>query len=149
MTPGTAINPTGITYAFDLALDIAITPSSLTAVLNAGTSVVLQASNDITVGSAITVSSATPGNLSLEAGRSILINANINTDGGNLTLIANDSVADGVVNSDRQSGNAAITSIGRRRHSGAGRRHFVGRLAHQHRQDKQRRRCGDCLGRHR
>ena len=38
-----------------------------------------------------------------------MINAGINTAGGNLSLIANDSVADGVVNSERDPGDADIT----------------------------------------
>src|SRR5262249_12002057 len=71
--------------------------------------VVLQASNDITVNSPITVSAGGQGGaLTLQAGRSILINANITTDNGVLTLIANDQLANGVVDSQRDPGNAVI-----------------------------------------
>jgi hypothetical protein len=47
--------------------------------------------------------------LTLQAGRSILINASITTDNGALTLIANDQLANGVVDSQRDPGNAGIT----------------------------------------
>ncbi len=38
-----------------------------------------------------------------------MLNTSINTAGGNLTLIANDTLADGVVDSERDPGNATIT----------------------------------------
>src|SRR5207237_849054 len=67
------------------------------------------ANNDITVSSAIAVApSGTAGSLTLDAGRSIVLNASLATGGGNLTLTANDTVADGVVNADRDPGNAVI-----------------------------------------
>jgi hypothetical protein len=37
------------------------------------------------------------------------LNAGVNTTGGNLTLIANDTTADGVLDSARDPGNAGIT----------------------------------------
>jgi hypothetical protein len=89
-----------------------IDPLAITAITNTGTAVTLQASNDITVNSAIvTVPNGgvtTGGNLNLSAGRSILVNANINLAGGTLNLLANDSVANGVVAADRQAGAAII-----------------------------------------
>jgi hypothetical protein len=98
-------------FSYGLAPDqtIALTPGELERGLAAGTNVVLQASNDITVNSPITVTpSATAGNLTLDAGRSIVLNASITTGGGNLNLTANDSVADGVVDGERDPGSAAI-----------------------------------------
>jgi hypothetical protein len=88
-----------------------ITSSFLTATLNAGTDVILQASNDITVNSAITSnnSSGDGGDLTFRAGRSVLINANITTDNGKLNVIANDVLAQGVVDGDRDAGAAVIT----------------------------------------
>src|SRR5260370_13233213 len=81
----------------------------LTRTLNTGGAVILQASNDITINAAITVSAGGSGGaLTLQAGRSILINANITTDNGDLTLIANDQLASGVVDSQRDPGNAVI-----------------------------------------
>ena len=78
--------------------------------LAAGSNVILQANDDITISSPITVTNpaGTPGNLTLQAGRSILLNAGITTDGGNLTLTANDTQTDGVVDADRDPGNAVI-----------------------------------------
>jgi hypothetical protein len=95
--------------------DVSLTPSFITATLNTGTAVVLQASNDITLAnnSNIVVSAGGHGgNLTLQAGRQIILNSSITTDNGNLTLIANDTAADGVINSERGSDSqvqAAIT----------------------------------------
>jgi filamentous hemagglutinin family protein len=88
-----------------------ITSGFITSTLNAGTAVTLQASNDITINSDIIVNngSGDGGDLSLEAGRSILINADITTDNGNFTAIANDLLANGVVDADRDAGDAEIT----------------------------------------
>lgn len=75
--------------------------------MDSGTAVTLQASNDITISSAITgINSA--GHLTLQAGRSILINANITTGGANLTLKANETLASGVVDVQRDTGVASI-----------------------------------------
>src|SRR5260370_35950517 len=49
------------------------------------------------------------GALTLQAGRSILLNASITTDNGPLTVIANDPVTNGVVDAQRDPGNAVIT----------------------------------------
>src|SRR5690606_22562188 len=48
------------------------------------------------------------GALTLQAGRSILLQADIVTDNGNLWLIANDDLANGVVDVDRNTGAAEI-----------------------------------------
>ena len=88
-----------------------ITSGFITSTLNAGTAVTLQASNDITINSDIIVNNASGdgGDLNLEAGRSVLINADITTDNGNLTVIANDLLANGVVDANRDVGDAVIT----------------------------------------
>ncbi len=112
-----------VAYENDPSEDVTISPSQITALLNAGTSVVLQASNDITVSNAITA--ANPGGdggaLTLQAGRSIFINANIFTDNGDLTLIANDLLANGVVDAYRDLGAAVISmATGTTINAGAG-----------------------------
>jgi hypothetical protein len=103
-------DPNQLSYARAQDQSLTITPDFLTRTLDTGTAVVLQASNDITVNSPITVSAGGSGGaLTLQAGRSILINASITTDNGALTLIANDQLANGVVDSQRDPGNAVIT----------------------------------------
>jgi hypothetical protein len=105
--------PNQLTYARGQAQTVTITPALLTHTLNGGTAVVLQASNDITIEDPILVDAGGQGGaLTLQAGRSILINANITTDKGALTLIANDTVANGVVDAQRDPGSAFITMAG-------------------------------------
>jgi hypothetical protein len=49
------------------------------------------------------------GNLTLQAGRSILLNSSITTDNGNLALTANETAPNGVITADRDPGAALIT----------------------------------------
>ena len=102
---------TPFTYAINETADRTLGASQLTGLLDAGTDVVLQASNDITVANAITVNngSGDGGALILQAGRSLLLNADITTDNGDLILIANDTKANGVVDAQRGAGAAVIT----------------------------------------
>ncbi|TXI80639.1 MAG: filamentous hemagglutinin N-terminal domain-containing protein [Flavobacteriales bacterium] len=95
-------------FALNPSATATLNPAALTASLNAGTAVTLQANNDITINSAITANnpSGNGGALTLQAGRSILINANITTDNGALTLSANDP---GANPSYRDPGSANIT----------------------------------------
>ena len=97
-------------FADSAGSSITLAPSFLTATLNAGTNVTLQASNDITLTDALSVNNSTGngGNLTLQAGRSILLNNSLTTDNGNLTLLANTRLATGVVDSQRDAGNAVI-----------------------------------------
>jgi len=90
---------------------LTINPNSITSVLNTGTAVTLQASNDITVSSNITVNNpgGNGGALTMQAGRSVIINADITTDNGNLTIIANELLSAGVINAQRDPGSAVIT----------------------------------------
>jgi hypothetical protein len=103
-------DPSQFSYALGQAQTVTLTPDFLTHTLNTGTAVVLEASNDITINSPITVSSGGHGGaLTLQAGRSLNLNASITTDNGALALIANDQVANGVVDSQRDRGQADIT----------------------------------------
>jgi hypothetical protein len=88
---------------------LTIAPDFIARTLNSGISVVLQASNDIILNSPILVTpNGSSGNLTLQAGRSIVLNAPIDTAGGNLTLLANAARADGVIDSQREPGDAVI-----------------------------------------
>ncbi|HLP09023.1 MAG TPA: YDG domain-containing protein [Opitutaceae bacterium] len=104
----------GRSFADNPATSATLTSSQLTAVLNTGSALVLQANNDITITSAITVNNASGdgGALTLQAGRSILLNNSITTDNGALTLVANETTAAGVVDAQRDAGAAVITMAG-------------------------------------
>jgi filamentous hemagglutinin family protein len=89
-----------------------VSASALAQFLSTGQSISFEASNDITVNSALTVSnsSGNGGAMTLRAGRSILLNANIVTDNGALTLEANTGGSDlATVNANRSTGAAEIT----------------------------------------
>ncbi|HAV35099.1 MAG TPA: hypothetical protein DCX52_01870, partial [Massilia sp.] len=93
--------------------NVTVDAGALTAALDSGTSITLQANNDITLaaGNAILVGDGSGnGSLTLQAGRSINLNANITTGNANLTLVANETAANGVVSEHRDAGPAAITS---------------------------------------
>jgi filamentous hemagglutinin family protein len=87
---------------------ITLLNTDLEFILNTGTNVVLQASNDITVASAVVVNNAggDGGDLTLQAGRNINFNASVSTDNGNLTAVAGDP---GAVVNEREPGTATIT----------------------------------------
>lgn len=87
---------------------VTISPQQITTLTNAGTNVVLQANNDITVNNAVLSNNPTGngGNLTMQAGRSILLNANLTTDNGSLILSANDT---GAIAAQRDPGAAVIT----------------------------------------
>jgi len=85
--------------------------ATLAAALDSGTSITLQANNDITLaaGNALTIGGTSGnGNLTLQAGRSIALNSSITTGNANLTLVANETAANGVVDAYRDAGNATI-----------------------------------------
>ena len=87
--------------------------SMLESALDSGTSITLQANNDITLeaGNAITIADGSGnGALTLQAGRSIALNSSIITGNANLTLVANETTANGVVSAYRDAGAAAITT---------------------------------------
>ncbi len=87
---GAAYNP-GVNNLFGNTpgADVTISAGSINA---AGANVVLQANNDITVGSAINMTNAGVG-IAMQAGRDILVNAAISTNNGNISLTANDAGA--------------------------------------------------------
>ncbi len=107
LPPQTSSTGPFVPYAYLGEQDLGISTSQVTHLLLSGTNVQLQASNDITVTHAIDADTAT-GSLTLQAGRSIRLNANIHTD-ANVTLVANDTEANGVQALQRQPGAGAIT----------------------------------------
>lgn len=85
--------------------------------LSGGSDLTLQASNDITWNSThggAATSATGIGKLTLDAGRSVIFNV-VDTQltflDGNLTVIANDTAAAGVVDSDRDAGAASISML--------------------------------------
>ncbi|OFE12989.1 hypothetical protein PHACT_07430 [Pseudohongiella acticola] len=86
---------------------LSLKASSLAGALSLGTDVRLQANNDINVVDAITVNNpgGDGGKLTLEAGRSILVNASITTDNGDLHLLAGSPSANATY---RDSGEARV-----------------------------------------
>ncbi|BBE51255.1 Heme/hemopexin-binding protein [Ferriphaselus amnicola] len=112
ISPLQALPTSSVGFAATLGQAGLITPQSIVAITNAGTAVTLQASNDIVVNSPIVtvpnVGIMKGGAITLQAGRNVLINASITTANGALTLIANDTVASGVVSASRLVGGAVI-----------------------------------------
>jgi filamentous hemagglutinin family protein len=87
---GAAYNP-GMNSLFGNtpAVNVTISAGSIN---TAAANVVLQANNDITVGSAINMANAGVG-IAMQAGRDINVNAAITTNNGNISLTANDSTS--------------------------------------------------------
>jgi MYXO-CTERM domain-containing protein len=108
-----AINLDGLrpTYGWLASQSVTIAPRLIAATLGHGQDVTLQASNDITVAGSVAVDNRAGrgGHLTLAAGRGIAMGANVTTDDGDLTLIANDPAADGVVDQQRDPGPGGIT----------------------------------------
>ena len=105
----TPINPpVGNAYAFadDSGATTYFTPAFINTLLQAGTDVVLQANNDISVFGNIVGGG---GDLTLQAGRSITVTrSDIDLGNHDLTLIANARAVDGVVDAERDAGLARM-----------------------------------------
>lgn len=86
--------------------------------MNAGTDVVLRASNDLNWNASNAQvdfrfsSSGHSGGLTLSAGRNVALGGYMTLYSSDLTVIANDSVANGVVDADRDPGLASIDALG-------------------------------------
>ena len=99
-----------VNFASQSGKSITVNAYEIADLITRGTNVTLQASNDITVANAITAGTfgTNKGDLTLAAGRSILVNQNIRTEGGEINLYANDTTANGVVDAQRDAGSARI-----------------------------------------
>jgi trimeric autotransporter adhesin len=107
---GSATLSTNDEFGENSSNSVTFDADQITAITNTGTDIILQANNDITIGEDIITNNTggDGGDITLKAGRSVLINFNITTDNGALTITANETFANGVV-SDRDTGNAVIT----------------------------------------
>lgn len=88
-----------------------MTVGTLTALLNNGNNVTLQVNNDLTLATNLIVNNGAGdgGDLTLQAGRSVLLNGDVFTDDGDFTVIANELLSAGVIDSERDAGVAVIT----------------------------------------
>ena len=109
-TPGPVGPLPGLGFGDDPDQKVTINPASVAAVLNGGTSLVMQASNNIFVLAPIEVANPNGdgGDLTLQAGKGISIRQPIITDNGDVTLLANAPQSAGVIADQRSAGNAAI-----------------------------------------
>jgi hypothetical protein len=115
VTPGTSggggAPATGQTFSSNPGSDVTITPASIIGITNTGTALTLQANNDITLNAnsdIVTSAGGAGGALTLQAGRSVALNSIITTDNGALTIVANERVANGVIDANRDPGAATI-----------------------------------------
>jgi hypothetical protein len=100
-----------IGFALSPSDTVTIAPGVLARILRTGSSVVLQAHSDVSILSDLTVNNPTGngGPLTIQAGRSVIIDARIVTGGGDLTVVANETGANGVDPTLRAPGPAALT----------------------------------------
>ena len=101
----------GQTFANLESSDVTLNAYEVADILGRGTNLTLQASNDITVANQIQVGgyAQSPGGLTLRAGRNVDISQSIITNNGDVTIIANDTAANGVIAAQRDSGAGGIT----------------------------------------
>jgi len=96
--------PSGPLFADNPSWDTFIGARWIAAALNAGTNVTLQANNDITQVTGATIAATGSGNLTLQAGRSVVLEGVVNIAGA-LNLTANDPAA---LAANRGTGTAVI-----------------------------------------
>ena len=103
--------PNGVTFAANGGASSNLSPAFVAASLNAGTATAMQANSDITLSNALSVNnpSGNGGTLTLQAGRTVTFNANVATDNGNLTVLANADASTGVVDAQRDAGAGGVT----------------------------------------
>ena len=97
-------------YGVSAGSSVGVNSTDLAASITAGTSVVLQASTDLTIASPVIATGSAGGSLTLQAGRSIMFNANVTTANGNLTAVANDAANAQAANRDSGVGSINIAA---------------------------------------
>ncbi len=104
-------DPSSATFANNPSGDSFITVGALKTLLDAGNAVLLQANNDLTLAADLIVNnpSGDGGDIAFQAGRSIFLNADIFSDNGNVSIGANATLADGVIDADRDPGAAVLS----------------------------------------
>lgn len=102
-----SVSPGAVTFDSSPGSDATISRNALVQLLNSGQNVVLQANNDITLSVDLVVNRlfGDGGDLTLQAGRSVLLNGSITSDNGNLLFFANSPDA---VSTHRDPGEAKI-----------------------------------------
>nr|WP_255603970.1 MBG domain-containing protein [Oscillochloris sp. ZM17-4] len=97
-------------YARAAAESLTVRPELLAKSLGVGAALTLQASNDLSLTAPLAVANpdGPGGTLTLSAGRSIHLDADLVTDSAPLILIANDTLAGGVVNAQCELGDAHV-----------------------------------------
>jgi filamentous hemagglutinin family protein len=118
----------GVAYSSGVNNLFANNPTGTSTILASGAgsisaqtaNVLLQANTDITFTSAVNITHAGT-TLTAQAGRSIIVNANITTNNADITLIANETAANGVSAADRNAGAGGISmAAGRTVNAGSG-----------------------------
>lgn len=104
------VDPNQLSYQRGQQQSIRIQSALVTRALNRGEAVTLQTNNDFTLDAQLQANrnEGQVGALSVQAGRGLTLNGSMLTNGGALTLIANDTLANGVVDSARGPGAATI-----------------------------------------
>ena len=97
---------TGETFANNPSQTATISPTSIDAALTTG-NLTLQANNDITVAVTTQLNNGQPNTLTLQAGRSVLVNATLAYPNGKIVISANDP---GAISADRLAGAATIAT---------------------------------------
>ncbi|HEX8415430.1 MAG TPA: filamentous hemagglutinin N-terminal domain-containing protein [Sphingomicrobium sp.] len=115
LSSGTSGDPiTGtVGYGDNPGADATFDVADIKTLMDGGTDVFLRASNDINWSADLGVSftAANPGDLSLSAGRSVNIGGFLTLNQANLTVVANDTLANGVIDADRDAGAAEINAF--------------------------------------
>ena len=103
-------DPNQLSYRQSQQQAISVTPAFLERSLNRAVAVTLQANSDLTLNTPLQVKAAngTGGALTLQAGRTLNLNANLTSANAPVTLIANDVLTNGVVDSERDPGVASL-----------------------------------------